>query len=215
MEQSLRYSIFTFNQCYCRCMFRFLRSQKNDESDEILLERFQQQGEKEALAVLFDRYLELIFGLCLQYLKTSSRAEDAVMAIYAELQEKLPHHEVKNFKNWLYTMVRNHCLMQLRREKKDTTVNFDPAFMQSTEEWHPIEEEDTEDSRQPALDFCLDQLNEQQKTCVHLFYYEGHTYKEIADMRQEEVGKVRSNIQNGRRNLKNCIEEQQTRNRVI
>lgn len=196
-------------------MFRFLRSQKNEESDDILLERFQQQGAKEALAVLFDRYLELIFGLCLQYLKTSSRAEDATMAIYAELQEKVPNHEIKNFKNWLYTMVRNHCLMQLRREKKDTTVNFDPAFMQSAEEWHPIEEESTEDSRQPALDFCLEQLGEQQKTCVQLFYYEGHSYKEIADMRQEPVGKVRSNIQNGRRNLKNCIEEQQARNRVI
>ncbi|MEO0876180.1 MAG: sigma factor-like helix-turn-helix DNA-binding protein, partial [Bacteroidota bacterium] len=62
---------------------------------------------------------------------------------------------------------------------------------------------------------CLGQLNEQQKACVHLFYYEGHSYKEIAEQRQETVGKVRSNIQNGRRNLKLCIEEQQARNRVI
>ena len=196
-------------------MFRFLRSPKQEESDEVLLVRFQQEEDATALAMLFDRYLELIYGLCLQYLKTGSRAEDASMAIYAELQEKLGQHEVRNFKNWLYTFVRNHCLMQLRKEKKDLSVNIDPAFMHSAEDWHPIEEEQEEDSRQPALEYCLGQLNEQQKTCVHLFYYEGHSYKEIAEMRQEEVGRVRSNIQNGRRNLKNCIEEQQARNGVV
>jgi len=196
-------------------MFRFLRSSNNEDSDEVLLKRFQQDGELASLAFLFDRYLELIFGLCLQYLKSESRAEDATMAIYAELQEKLGRHEVRNFKNWLYTFVRNHCLMQLRREKKDTTTNFDPAFMQSAENWHPIEEETVEDSREPALAYCLGQLNEQQKACVDLFYYQGHSYKEIADMRNEAVGKVRSNIQNGRRNLKNCIEEQQAQNRAI
>lgn len=196
-------------------MLRFLRGSKNDESDELLLNRFQQEGELGALAILFDRYIELIYGLCLQYLKSASKSEDATMAIYAELQEKLGRHEVRNFKNWLYTFVRNHCLMQLRREKKDTTVNFDPAFMHSTEDWHPIEEEQVQDSREPALAYCLGQLNEQQKTCVDLFYYKGHSYKEIAEMRNEEVGRVRSNIQNGRRNLKNCIEEQQARNSAI
>lgn len=196
-------------------MLRFLRGEKKEESDEVLLERFQQQGEVNALASLFDRYLELVFGLCLQYLKSSDRAEDASMAIYVELQEKLPKHEVRNFRSWLHTFVRNHCLMQLRREKKDVTVNLDPAIMHSAEDWHPIEEEPVTDSRQPALDHCLEQLNEQQKACVQLFYYEGHSYKQIAELRQEAVGKVRSNIQNGRRNLKLCIEEQQARNRVV
>lgn len=195
-------------------MRRFLRTHKEDSSDEALLHRFQNENDANALAVLFDRYLELIYGLCLQYLKTAERSEDAAMAIYAELQLKLPKHEVNNFKNWLYTFIRNHCLMQLRREKKNTTVNFDPAFMQSAEEWHPIEEEQHETERQTALNRCLDQLSEQQKACVQLFYYEGHSYKEIATMRAEEVGRIRSNIQNGRRNLKNCIEEQEERNRL-
>lgn len=193
-------------------MLRFLRTQKEDTSDADLLVRFQKEGERDALAVLFDRYLELIYGLCLQYLKTPSRAEDATLAIYAELQQKLPKHEVKNFKNWLYTFIRNHCLMQLRKEKKAITVNYDPAFMQSAEEWHLVDEQTEEEERETALTYCLEQLNEQQKTCVQLFYYEGHSYKEIATMRQEEVGRIRSNIQNGRRNLKNCIEEQEKRN---
>ena len=193
-------------------MLRFLRTQKEETSDADLLARFQQDGDRQALAVLFDRYIELIYGLSLQYLKTPTRAEDATLAIYAELQQKLPHHEVKYFKNWLYTFIRNHCLMQLRKEKKMITVNFDPAFMQSDASWHLSDGPSEEEERQTALDFCLEQLNEQQKACVQLFYYEGHSYKDIAIMRNEDVGRIRSNIQNGRRNLKNCIEGQEQRN---
>ncbi|MEL7221495.1 MAG: sigma-70 family RNA polymerase sigma factor [Bacteroidota bacterium] len=187
-------------------MLRYLRAKEEPATDAELLTRFQQEGDQESLAQLFDRYLELIYGLCLQYLKTDSRAEDAVMGIYLELERKLPDHEVKNFKNWLFTVVRNFCLMQLRKEKKNTTVSFDPAFMHSSENWHPLEEETEVSEREEALKYCLEQLTEQQKACVNLFYYEGHSYKAIAEMRAEQVGRVRSNIQNGRRNLKNCIE---------
>ena len=95
-------------------MLRFLRTKEDNTEDAVLLSRFKEKGDKQALASLFDRYLELIYGLCMQYLNSTTLAEDAVMSIYADLQEKLPQHEVRNFKNWLFTFVRNHCLMHLR-----------------------------------------------------------------------------------------------------
>lgn len=191
-------------------MLRFLRTKDDATDDAVLLSRFKEKGDKLALAHLFDRYLELIYGLCIQYLGTATLAEDAVMSIYAELQEKVPQHDIRNFKNWLFTFVRNHCLMHLRKHKKQQIQSFDPAFMQSDENWHLIDEPREENERQSALNFCLEQLSTQQKECVNLFYYEGHSYKEIAALKQEKVGTIRSFIQNGRRNLKNCIEQQES-----
>ena len=193
-------------------MLRYLRGKEKPESDSDLLARFQGEEDKEALASLFNRYLELTYGLAIRYLKTEVRAEDAVMAIYIELQEKLPQHQIHNFKNWLHTFVRNHCLMQLRREKREVTENFDPHIVQSAENWHPLDEEIPGQDREITLRACLGQLNEQQIACVQLFYYQGHSYLAIAELRQESVGQVRSNIQNGRRNLRKCIEEQEKRN---
>ena len=191
-------------------MLRFLRTHDDNTEDSVLLSRFKENGDKLALARLFDRYLELIYGLCIQYLGTSTLAEDAVMTIYAELQEKVPRHDIRNFKNWLFTFVRNHCLMHLRKHKKQFIESFDPAFMQSDDHWHLIDEETRENERQSALNLCMEQLSAQQKACVNLFYYEGHSYKEIAELRNEKVGTIRSFIQNGRRNLKNCIEQQES-----
>ena len=41
---------------------------------------------------------------------------------------------------------------------------------------------------------------------IELFYLQGKTYKDIASQHNMQIGKVRSFIQNGRRNLKICME---------
>lgn len=191
---------------------RFLRPQLGKQalgdsppSDELLLAAFQQEGRAEALSKLYDRYLELVYGLCLRYLGDETRAEDAVMAIFEELMRKVPEHEIHHFKNWLHTFVRNHCLMQLRREKRDLSIQYDPQLMHSATDLHPIEEQEDEADTLPRLRHCVQTLPEQQKQCVQLFYFEEKTYQEIADLRNEPLGQVRSHLQNGRRNLKICM----------
>lgn len=155
---------------------------------------------------LFERYLELIYGLCLKYLADESAAQDAVMDIYVALRQKVPAHEIGHFRNWLFTFVRNHCLMDIRRQKKQPTTTFSPELMQSEAVWHPVDEAETKEQLLTALEDCLERLAEQQKACVQLFYYQGLSYQAIAEQRSEPLGKVRSYIQNGRRNLKNCME---------
>lgn len=191
-------------------MWRLIHRQKTTSAtDADLLQQFQRDQLEDALVTLFERYLELIYGLCLKYLGTEAGAQDAVMDIYVALRQKVPQHDIGHFKNWLFTFVRNHCLMELRRQKKSPVANLSTEFMQSEAIWHPVSEAETREAEFERLENCLGHLNVQQKTCVELFYYQGLSYKEIAEQRTETVGKVRSYIQNGRRNLKNCIEQQQ------
>lgn len=160
----------------------------------------------EALGLLFDRYLEMLYGVCLKYLKSPEAAEDAVMSIFEQLPPKLKKHEVKDFRPWVYVLAKNYCLMQLR--KKKIIVPVAPELMQSEEVMHPIFENpgDMKEIQLQHLENCMEALPLKQKSCVDLFYLQGFSYKEIAAQQILTVGKVRSNIQNGRRNLKNCIE---------
>ena len=86
-----------------------------------MLVEFKKDHDQQLLAQLYLRYTDLVYGVCIKYLKDAEAAKDAVMNIYQELLQKLPHHEVENFKGWLYVFTKNHCLMQLRREKKMIT----------------------------------------------------------------------------------------------
>jgi RNA polymerase sigma-70 factor (ECF subfamily) len=178
----------------------------NELPDKELVTQFRTSRDMEVLAILFQRYMDLLYGVCLKYLKQPEAAKDAVMQIFEELVAKLPKHEVDNFKSWLYTLAKNHCLMQLRTPKNLKTTEFNPDSMQLEDEMHLNGIQLKEDNLQ-KMERCLETLSTDQKKAVELFYLQNKCYKEIAEATGIEWNKVRSFIQNGRRNLKICMEK--------
>lgn len=186
----------------------------NELPDKELVALFRTSRNMEVLAVLFQRYMDLLYGVCLKYLKQPETAKDAVMQIFEELVAKLPKHEVDNFKSWLYTLAKNYCLMQLRTPKNLKTTEFNPDSMQLEEEMHLNGIQLKEENLQ-KLERCLETLSIEQKKSVELFYLQNKCYKEIAEETGIEWNKVRSFIQNGRRNLKICMEKGMKNEEVI
>jgi RNA polymerase sigma factor (sigma-70 family) len=177
----------------------------SDPTDLELVASYRHSKDLNVLAQLYQRYLDLLYGVCLKYLEDSELATDAVMEIFEELAVKLHRHEIANFKGWLYTVARNHCLMQLRSASRIKVRPFDPDVMQTTEEWHLNDKMDQE-ARLDRLSVCISTLSADQKTVVSLFYLENKCYKEIETITGHDWNKVRSLIQNGRRNLRLCME---------
>lgn len=175
-------------------------------SDAKLLGLYQHDLQQEMLVQLFLRYYDLIYGCCLKYLKDQEAAKDAVMNIYQELLEKLKLHQVDNFKSWLYMVVKNHCLMQIRKNKKLSRVDIDLQIMHSADYSH-LENILEKERLLDKLGECLEKLSEEQKQTVRLFYLENKCYNEITATTGFDWNKVRSLVQNGRRNLKNCMED--------
>ena len=175
-------------------------------SDEELLQQFQSTGNQQLLATLYLRYTELVYGTAMKYIKDQETAKDTVMNIYQELVNKLRTHEVDNFKSWLYVVTKNHCLMLLRKQKKTVTVEFNADFMQSEDFGHLDSILDKEKELQ-KLEVCIEALTEEQKNTIRLFYIEGKCYNEITETTGLDWNKVRSLVQNGRRNLKICMDK--------
>lgn len=191
-------------------MLRFFRPNPTELTDRDLLDRFRRTGNSDWLGKLYERYMELTYGICLKYFQDEGLAEDAVMAIFESLLVKVPEHDIQNFKSWLYTFARNHCLMELRREKTRPNLQLESEFMQFEQFGHLLEEY-SENGHLRHLEDCMHDLMPQQRSCIKLFYYEGKTYKEIAEMKCDEIGKIRSYIQNGRRNLRICLEQKEAK----
>ena len=150
--------------------------------------------------------MELVFGVCLKYFKDVERSKDAVMDISEELNTKLRIHEVDNFKGWLHVLARNYCLMQLRSPKNMKTTEFNSDFMQSGQTSHL--ENDILDKEETfrQLEQCIEKLPQDQKHSIELFFIEKKCYNEISEITGHEWNQVRSYIQNGKRNLKICLE---------
>lgn len=176
--------------------------------DEQLLADFRRSGSVRYLGLLYERYLPMVYGVCLKILKDAGKSEDATMAIYEEVAKKVPEHQIDNFRGWLYVLARNHCLMEWRKTQRRPVEWLAPEDMNRFDDAEAAVEFEFPVDRTP-LEKCLETLNEVQRQTVQQFYFEDKSYKEIADLTGEDLGKVRSHLQNGRRNLKNCLETPQ------
>jgi len=170
-----------------------------------LVASYKSSGDLTVLGTLYNKYMHLVFGVCLNYLKDEELSKDAVMQIFEELVVKLRIHEVQNFKSWLHVLARNHCLMALRKNSKHTTVSLEDSFMENTDFVH-LDIDDTKETKLTVMEKCMETLPEEQRVSVDLFYLQEKCYKEVADITGYDMQKVKSYIQNGKRNLKICIE---------
>ncbi len=183
----------------------------NKLADKELVKLYQESEDLTVLAELYQRYMDLVYGVCLKYYKDAERSKDAVMQIFEELISKLKSHDIDNFRGWLHQVTKNHCLMQLRTPRNLKTVAFNSDLMQNEEALHLngiLEKEEN----YKKLETCLETLTTEQNTAIRLFYFEEKCYNEIVEITGMEWRQVRSFIQNGRRNLKICMEGEEIRN---
>ena len=189
------------------------RSDKKKESltklsDEKLIAYFRKKNDPEVVGVLFERYIHLVFGVCLKYLQDQDKARDTSMEIFEKLFEYLPKYNIEQFPSWLHTVSKNFCLMK-QREK--TRILFEQEISKKYE-YNKIVESDTglhlyieREKQLDELETGLGQLKREQELCIRLFYLQDMSYQDIATNLGLDIKQVKSYIQNGKRNLKNII----------
>lgn len=181
----------------------------HNKSDNDLLKLYNRNNDPEIIGVLFKRYTGFVFAISIKYLKNEDAAKDAVMGIFEELFEKLLKHEISNFKSWLHTLTRNYCLLKLRAqqysESKTRVFGAEQKdFMEDDDFLY--QDKDWLESKLQLMEKCIPKLKNEQKQCITLFYIEKKSYVEITEITGYNFKKVKSYIQNGKRNLKIMME---------
>lgn len=178
-------------------------------TDEELVLMYRDSLDKMIVGELFKRHSLMCFTVCNKYLRDEDAAKDAAMQVFEGLFTSIPRHSINNFKSWLYTVCKNHCLMQLRKPKLEVQLNGqeenEEFFMEPRGFFHH-EKEQTEEHL-VALENAMGELNDKQRVCIHLFYLKKKTYEEISHETGYSLKEVKSYIQNGKRNLKITLNE--------
>lgn len=176
-----------------------------NKSDAELLALFRDSCNSEYLGYLYNRYTPLVYGVCLKYLQNSEDAQDAVMQIFEFLIEKIHKYKIDVFRTWLYSLTRNHCLQKLRKKNREILTDFSTNIMEFSEITHLFCENEDE-KRFVLLKKCIEKLPDTQRNCIKMFFFDEKSYVDIADETKYHLKSVKSYIQNGKRNLKICIE---------
>lgn len=131
------------------------------------------------------------------------------MQLFEELLPKISRYDISTFRTWIYSVTKNHCFQLLRKNELEISINFDNSFVESIDMLHLLKKEE-QDERLDFLDHCLEQLPEPQKISIESFFLKEMSYADIVDSTGFHLKSVKSYLQNGKRNLKNCIENHKT-----
>lgn len=191
----------------------FRASPARPQTDAEFVVAYRETGDLELLGELYERHMDLVYAVCFKYLRDEEESRDVVMQLFEQLVTDLRRHEVTNFKSWLHSVARNHCLMILRSRKVMVTELADGSTL--IEDERPVErpfvqpatDDDSFDLEENLgrMNGCLQTLPAEQRLCVDLFYLQEKTYVEVAELTGFDLKQVKSYLQNGRRNLKNCM----------
>jgi len=178
--------------------------------DKDLMKKYLETDNLDYLGTLYHRYMHLVFGICLKYLRDREESKDAVMQIFEKLIKAVKKHEVNNFKGWISVVARNHCLMELRSKKHQ--INQQAVEINAhhgVEISYDLHHDDGEDLdlKIEKIEAALLHLPEEQQVCLKLFYLEEKSYRSVAKTTGYDIKKVKSYIQNGKRNLKNLLQK--------
>ena len=204
--------------------FRRLPNRPRPTTDAGYVAAYKATGDLELLGELYQQHIDLVYAVCYKYLRDEDESKDAVMQLFEQLVTDLRRHEVTNFKSWLHSVARNHCLMHLRSQRvrvgEGTADSGRDAF--GPGDWpdddRPLHERLAEwpDENDAALDLerhlsrlpdALQRLPEPQRICIDLFYLQQKSYADVADLTGYDLKQVKSYLQNGRRNLKLILQK--------
>lgn len=193
-------------------IFKRFRQDLATMEDVQLLENFRQSGDNRYLGEVYQRYMHLVYSVCLKYLRNDEDSRDAVMEIFEKLLQLLQQHEVQNFRSWLYSVSKNHCLMKLRQanrlkisDRPLEKLENEELHVENQEILHLIGDGHSRGERLAAIRAAMLSLREEQQVCLNYFYFEGYSYQEVSESTGYSVSQVKSFIQNGKRNLKKLL----------
>lgn len=183
-------------------MFNSKRKAYQKLEDSELLELMTDQTRSLIIGELYTRYAHLVMGTTMKYLKNKHNAEDLTMHLFENLPNKIKSNKIEHFKSWLYMVTKNECLMLLRKKK---IINVE--IRHEIEAEYEVADIILKERKLDHLEYAIENLKEEQKKCIKLFYIESKSYLEISSQLNLDQKKVKSAIQNGKRNLKINLEE--------
>lgn len=171
-------------------MYKPFLSISGQTDDELLI--LLQKGNEMAFTTIYERYHKLLYVVAYKYLKDNDAAKDAVQQIFLKLWEARTLFSIRiNLRNYLYTMLKNHLLNEIRNNYTALEKNYELA-QQTIEYENEILAKLEEKEMTEQLYQAIDNLPEQKRVVCLYKLKEGLSNQEIAEKMQLSVPTVKT-----------------------
>jgi RNA polymerase sigma-70 factor (ECF subfamily) len=173
--------------------------------------------DEHAFAVIYDRYVDLVYSAAFRILGDAGLAEDSAQDVFVRLWRRPETFvaERGRFLSWLMSVTRNRAVDELRargrRRKREggplgePDEAAEPVFSGPVED--PVHSAEVHEE-QRTIRAALAALPRDQQRALELAYFGGLTQQEIAAHLHEPLGTVKTRIRLGMQKLRRALTEQ-------
>jgi RNA polymerase sigma-70 factor (ECF subfamily) len=152
------------------------------------------------IAAAFERHADMLYRVCITYMRGAADAEDAVQDTFMRLiKAEKRFDSAEHEKAWLLRVAGNVCKDALRRNKYRSADDLDDFRDIAADNRADFETDDT-------LTAVMT-LPERYKTAVYLHYYEGYKTEEIAQMLKKPHSTIRNHLSEARKILQTMLND--------
>src|SRR5207249_7413286 len=170
------------------------------------------QGDRDAFALLVDKYKQPVINLAYRTLSDATEAEDLAQHVFVQVYKSAHRYQVSaKFSTWLFTIARNLCLNEIRRRSRHPADSMDvPHPEQAGHPWQQFEDRKTlsppdsllQGELEAKIEQALAELPEKQRTAILLCRQDELSYEDIAEVLGCSLSATKSLIHRGRETLK-------------
>ena len=154
---------------------------------------------KDYISDLLDKYGDMVLRIAYTYLKNRADAEDIVQDVFLRIIDKKPSFNDENHeKSWLIRATINMC-----KNKVNLFWNKNKCSIDDVQEFAVSDKYNTDTSVFQAVMA----LGEKYRVVIYMYYYEGYSTPEIADIIGKSETTIRSLLHRARNKLKDMLKE--------
>jgi RNA polymerase sigma-70 factor (ECF subfamily) len=166
-------------------------------------------GDQAAFADFYDATSRTVYGIVLRVLRDRAQAEEVAQEVYVEAWTSAPRFdaELGSPTGWLNTIAHRKAVDRVRSSERNLAReqrHFNAETQRVTADTSDIVVAQDESQR---VREALDQLPEAQRTAVRMAYFEGRTYREVAEFLELPLGTVKTRIRDAMKRLRHHLGE--------
>ena len=166
-------------------------------------------GDQDAFAQLYDAISPLVYGIVLRVVRDPSQSEEVAQEVLVEVWRTAPRFDPDrgSVRGWVATIAHRRAvdLVRSAQASRDRTERYGRTAAAVTP-FDSVADEVEIASEQEAVVAALDTLTATQRQSIELAYYEGLTYREVAERLDAPLGTVKTRMRDGLLRLRRAME---------
>jgi RNA polymerase sigma-70 factor (ECF subfamily) len=165
------------------------------------------RGDEAAFARLYDLVAPRVHGLIRRVLRDPAQAEEVAQEVLVEVWRTAARYDTArgSATAWIFTIAHRRAVDRVRSEQAaaDRTMKVGAASVDTP--YDQVADEVAGRLERQQVRHCLDDLTELQRQAVTLAYYQGHSYREVADLLSTPLPTVKTRMRDGLIRLRDCL----------